>query len=80
MTELRNTLSKLTLVIAVKTGEDGKMFGSVTSGLETADKIFAAAGGQELPADPVVMNRVFVGTPAPGGSPAAASNAPSRSP
>jgi len=32
MTELGNTLSKLTLVIAVKTGEDGKMFGSVTSG------------------------------------------------
>ena len=57
-----------------------QIFGSVTSGLETADKIFAAAGGQELPADPVVMNRVFVGTPAPGGSPAAASNAPSRSP
>jgi large subunit ribosomal protein L9 len=32
MTELGNTLSKLTLVLAVKTGEDGKMFGSVTSG------------------------------------------------
>jgi large subunit ribosomal protein L9 len=32
MTELASTLSKLTLVIKVKTGEDGKMFGSVTSG------------------------------------------------
>lgn len=32
MTELGNALSKLTLVIAVKTGEDGKLFGSVTSG------------------------------------------------
>lgn len=32
MSELANTLSKLTLVLAVKTGEDGKMFGSVTAG------------------------------------------------
>lgn len=32
MTELSSTLSKLTLVLHVKTGEDGKMFGSVTAG------------------------------------------------
>jgi large subunit ribosomal protein L9 len=32
MTELSQGLSKLTLVIAVKSGEDGKMFGSVTAG------------------------------------------------
>lgn len=32
MTDLANTLSKLTLLIKVKTGEDGKMFGSVTAG------------------------------------------------
>jgi large subunit ribosomal protein L9 len=32
MTELASTLSKLTLVVHVKTGEDGKMFGSVTAG------------------------------------------------
>jgi large subunit ribosomal protein L9 len=32
MSELASTLSKLTLVIKVKTGEDGKMFGSVTAG------------------------------------------------
>lgn len=32
MTELATTLSKLTLVVHVKTGEDGKMFGSVTAG------------------------------------------------
>ena len=32
MTELASTLSKLTLVLHVKTGEDGKMFGSVTAG------------------------------------------------
>ena len=32
MTELSRSLSKLTAVVMVKTGEDGKMFGSVTSG------------------------------------------------
>jgi large subunit ribosomal protein L9 len=32
MTELSQTLSKLTLTITVKTGEDGKLFGSVTAG------------------------------------------------
>jgi large subunit ribosomal protein L9 len=32
MTELAQALSKLTLVIHVKTGDDGKLFGSVTSG------------------------------------------------
>jgi large subunit ribosomal protein L9 len=32
MTELAKSISKLTALISVKTGEDGKMFGSVTSG------------------------------------------------
>ncbi len=32
MTELSKSLSKMQLTIKVKTGEDGKMFGSVTSG------------------------------------------------
>jgi large subunit ribosomal protein L9 len=32
MTELASTLGKLTLVLHVRTGEDGKMFGSVTAG------------------------------------------------
>ena len=32
MTDLSKSLGKLLLVIAVKTGEDGKMFGSVTAG------------------------------------------------
>src|SRR5215471_17455836 len=32
MTELGQALSKLTLLIQVKTGEDGKLFGSVTAG------------------------------------------------
>ena len=33
MTELSKSLAKLTCVITVKTGEDGKMFGTVTSGM-----------------------------------------------
>lgn len=33
MTELAKSISKLLCVIAVKTGEDGKMFGTVTSGM-----------------------------------------------
>ncbi len=40
-----------------------QIFGSVTSGMETADAIFAAAGGVELPTDPVVMTKVTVSTP-----------------
>src|SRR5436190_9935842 len=38
MSELGAALSKLTLVLAVKTGEDGKMFGSVTAG-QIADEL-----------------------------------------
>ncbi|MEN9573690.1 MAG: hypothetical protein RL514_1545 [Verrucomicrobiota bacterium] len=32
MTELAKSLSKMTLTIAMKTGDDGKLFGSVTNG------------------------------------------------
>ena len=32
MTELARSLNKVTLTLLVKTGEDGKMFGSITSG------------------------------------------------
>ncbi len=32
MTELSKSLAKMTLIVKVKTGEDGKMFGSVTPG------------------------------------------------
>jgi len=32
MTELAKSLNKVTLTLLVKTGEDGKMFGSITSG------------------------------------------------
>jgi len=38
MTELAKSLGKMTLIIAVKTGDDGKMFGSVTSG-QIADEL-----------------------------------------
>src|SRR5205814_4757484 len=33
MTELSKSLAKLTCVITVKTGEDGKMFGTVATGM-----------------------------------------------
>jgi cyclophilin family peptidyl-prolyl cis-trans isomerase len=52
-----------------------QIFGSVTSGMETADKIYAAAGGQEEPANPVVMNTVTVGTPSASSTPAASAAA-----
>jgi large subunit ribosomal protein L9 len=35
MTELAKSIGKLTCVITVKTGEDGKMFGTVTAGMIT---------------------------------------------
>ena len=38
MTELAKSLSKLTVVVKVKTGDDGKMFGSVTPG-SIADEV-----------------------------------------
>src|SRR5256885_3323856 len=38
MTELSKSLSKLICVVAVKTGEDGKMFGTVTPGM-VADQL-----------------------------------------
>ena len=40
-----------------------QIIGSVISGMETADAIYAAAGGEELPADPVVMTDVSVSNP-----------------
>src|SRR3954451_11172019 len=33
MTELAKSISKLVCLISIKTGEDGKMFGTVTSGM-----------------------------------------------
>ena len=49
MTELSKSISKLIAVIAVKTGEDGKMFGAVTAGM-IADQLktqFDIVLGQE---------------------------------
>ena len=40
-----------------------QIIGSVTSGMETADAIAAAAAGVEIPSDPVVMTDVNVATP-----------------
>jgi cyclophilin family peptidyl-prolyl cis-trans isomerase len=40
-----------------------QIIGSVTSGMETADAITAAAGAKQLPSDPVVMTHVTVANP-----------------
>ncbi len=40
-----------------------QIIGSVTSGMEAADAIAAAAAGVEIPSDPVVMSDVSVTTP-----------------
>jgi peptidyl-prolyl cis-trans isomerase B (cyclophilin B) len=52
------------------------IFGEVVSGMDVADAIFEASGGQETPADPVVMNFVTVSdAPAASASPAASTGA-----
>jgi cyclophilin family peptidyl-prolyl cis-trans isomerase len=40
-----------------------QILGNVTSGMEVADAIFQASGGQELPSDPVAMTSVTVVNP-----------------
>ena len=40
-----------------------QIIGSVTSGMEAVDAIYAAAGGQENPATPIAMDHVTVTTP-----------------
>jgi cyclophilin family peptidyl-prolyl cis-trans isomerase len=40
-----------------------QIIGSVTSGMDTVDEIYAAAGGEELPANPIVMTKVTVSNP-----------------
>ena len=40
-----------------------QIIGSVTAGLETVDAIYAAAASQELPANPIAMDKVTVSTP-----------------
>ena len=40
-----------------------QIIGSVTSGMETVDAIYQAAGGQEAPASPVAMDKVTTSNP-----------------
>jgi len=40
-----------------------QIIGSVTTGMETVDKIYEAAGGSEAPANPIAMDRVTVAQP-----------------
>ena len=40
-----------------------QIIGSVSSGMDTVDAIYAAAGGQEQPANPVAMTKVTVSNP-----------------
>jgi cyclophilin family peptidyl-prolyl cis-trans isomerase len=40
-----------------------QIIGSVSSGMDAVDSIYAAAGGQELPSNPVAMTRVTVSNP-----------------
>jgi cyclophilin family peptidyl-prolyl cis-trans isomerase len=71
----------------LKSANTYQIIGSVTKGMETVDAIYQAAGGVELPADPVVMDKVTIGPPvapsssgAPSGSPGTSPNEPSPSP
>ena len=47
----------------LKSANTYQIIGSVTKGMETVDAIYQAAGGVELPADPVVMDKVTIGPP-----------------
>jgi cyclophilin family peptidyl-prolyl cis-trans isomerase len=47
-----------------------QIIGSVTSGMETVDAIYAAAKGVEIPPDPIAMTKVTIGPPL-GASPSA---------
>jgi cyclophilin family peptidyl-prolyl cis-trans isomerase len=40
-----------------------QIIGTVTSGMDVVDAIYAAAGGQELPAHPIAMDKVTVSNP-----------------
>jgi cyclophilin family peptidyl-prolyl cis-trans isomerase len=62
----------------LKSANTYQIIGSVTNGMETVDAIYQAAGGVELPADPVVMDKVTIGPPVAAGP--SGSLAPSRSP
>src|SRR5438128_1073364 len=59
MTELGAALGKMTLTIKIKTGEDGKMFGSITSGT-IADEIKHVIG------EPIDKKKIHLTTPIKG--------------
>ena len=64
-------------------GNNYAIFGTVVSGMEAADAIYAASNGEDLPADPVAMTTVTVAdvpaSPSPAAS-AAATAAPTTAP
>jgi cyclophilin family peptidyl-prolyl cis-trans isomerase len=47
----------------LKSANTYQIIGSVTNGMETVDAIYQAAGGVELPANPVVMDKVTISNP-----------------
>jgi cyclophilin family peptidyl-prolyl cis-trans isomerase len=48
---------------ALESANTYQIIGTVTDGMDAVDAIAAAAGGQELPSSPVVMDKVTVTTP-----------------
>jgi peptidyl-prolyl cis-trans isomerase B (cyclophilin B) len=52
----------------LKSANTYQIIGSVTAGMETVDAIYAAAGGQEQPANPIAMTKVTIGDPVAAGS------------
>ena len=55
-----------------------QIIGTVTKGMEVADAITAAAGGVEIPSQPIPMTKLTVGRPSSSGSPPSASPASPR--
>ena len=55
----------------LKSANNYAIFGNVVSGMEVADAIYQASGGQETPLNPIVMTTVTVADVPPGFSPAA---------
>jgi cyclophilin family peptidyl-prolyl cis-trans isomerase len=47
----------------LKSANTYQIIGSVTAGMDTVDAIYAAANGQEAPADPIEMTRVTITNP-----------------
>jgi peptidyl-prolyl cis-trans isomerase B (cyclophilin B) len=64
-------------------GNNYAIFGNVVSGMEVADAIYQASGGQEIPANPIAMTSVTIAdvpaSPSPSAS-SAATSAPTSAP